>query len=113
MHLAPPTPRGAAARAACAVLLVALAATAASAQVRVFPTSGSGVLAGDVTAIGGIYGGYGVTLVSEQEWIEPCAVAGPGGALGSVRCWRGASGGVTCDMDGGVLAVGPPMCAAP
>lgn len=105
MHLAPPAPRGAASLVACAFALTVLV-TPASAQVRVFPTSGSGVLAGDVTAIGGTNGGYGIlvqdvdghaatsdsssevltlpadatirhaTLVWEQDCIEPCVFTG-------------------------------------
>jgi len=38
-------------------------------------------------------------------------VEGPGGALGSVRCYAVAGGAPPqCDMDGDVLAIGPPMC---
>src|SRR5690606_1948250 len=38
-------------------------------------------------------------------------VAGPGGELGSVRCWVSAQGGAaSCEMDGDALKVGPPMC---
>jgi len=36
-------------------------------------------------------------------------VSGPGDTLGRIRCTIVAES-VTCDMDGGVLAVGPPMC---
>jgi|GEM_PF-2780549 len=36
-------------------------------------------------------------------------VTGPGDTLGSIRCTL-VGGVVSCDMNGGVLAVGPPMC---
>lgn len=41
-------------------------------------------------------------------------VAGPGGALGSVKCWQTAADAPPlCEMEGGVLKVGPPMCGGP